>query len=271
MSMTFDHIVHTQDIALYQDGCPTLIEESLASEVRVALIYNGISHTVMMATPRDLEHFAVGFTLSERIVENISEIKSIDIESVENGVLVYIEITQRRFMALKEQQRNMAGRTGCGLCGVAKLEQAIKPVIPVESETVFNIHHLVPALAALRDQQETFKVTGATHAAMGIFSDGEIAGSFEDIGRHIALDKLIGCVSRKGERKPDAVLLTSRASFEMVQKVASAGIPVIFAMSAVTSLARDLAEKSNITLVGFCRNNRATVYTHGRRITANAL
>ncbi|MEL4256685.1 formate dehydrogenase accessory sulfurtransferase FdhD [Shewanella xiamenensis] len=261
------HTVVTEiKVTLLEQGQASELTDYVANEVRVALVYNGISHTVMLASPENLEEFAIGFTLSERIVSHVNEIKGVDLEFTPEGVLIQVEITQRCFMELKQQRRNMAGRTGCGLCGVAQLEEAVKPVIRVDSDARFNIDHLQIALGQLKENQHHFKLTGATHAAMGLDQDGQIIAAFEDIGRHIALDKLIGGFSMRQAQRPVAVLLTSRASFEMVQKAASANIQILFAMSAVTSLALELAEKSNITLIGFCRNGRATLYTHGYRL-----
>ncbi len=266
--MKFDsHAVVTEKtVTLLEQGLVSELTDFVANEVRVALVYNGIAHTVMLASPEHLEEFAIGFTLSERIVSHVNEIKGVDLELTSEGVLIQLEITQRCFMELKLQRRNMAGRTGCGLCGVAQLEEAVKPVIRVDSDVSFNINHLQFALRQLKEKQEHFKLTGATHAAMGLDSQGHIIAAYEDIGRHIALDKLIGGFSMCHAQKPVAVLLTSRASFEMVQKAASANIQILFAMSAVTSLAIELAEKSNITLIGFCRNGRATLYSHGYRL-----
>jgi FdhD protein len=259
-------VVVEKNITLFErDKCSELTDK-LANEVRVALVYNGISHTVMLASPQDLEEFAIGFTLSERIVSNINEIKGIDVERVENGIIIHIEITQRCFVDLKEHRRSMAGRTGCGLCGVAQLDDAVKPIKTVDSDAVFNMEFLSSVLATAKKKQSNFELTGATHAALGLNSKGEVIYIYEDIGRHIALDKLIGAFSRRNAEKPVAVLLTSRASFEMVQKAASAGIQILFSMSAVTALAAELAEKSNITLVGFCRNGRANVYSHSFRL-----
>ncbi|MDH1626934.1 MULTISPECIES: formate dehydrogenase accessory sulfurtransferase FdhD [Shewanella] len=261
------HAVVTEiKVTLLEQGQASELTDYVANEVRVALVYNGISHTVMLASPENLEEFAIGFTLSERIVSHVNEIKGVDLEFTPEGVLIQVEITQRCFMELKQQRRNMAGRTGCGLCGVAQLEEAVKPVIRVDSDARFNIDHLQIALGQLKENQHHFKLTGATHAAMGLDQDGQIIAAFEDIGRHIALDKLIGGFSMRQAQRPVAALLTSRASFEMVQKAASANIQILFAMSAVTSLALELAEKSNITLIGFCRNGRATLYTHGYRL-----
>lgn len=242
------------------------LSNKLANEVRIALVYNGISHTVMLASPTDIEAFAIGFTLSERIVSNTNEIKGVDLEYVENGILVHIEITQRCFMALKEQRRSMAGRTGCGLCGVSQLDEAVKPIKAVPKTQQFDISLLPEILLKIRQYQHNFELTGATHAAFGINQNGDVIHAYEDIGRHIAMDKLIGAFSQRDAEKPVAVVLTSRASFEMVQKAASAGVELLFAISAVTALAADVAEKSNITLVGFCRQGRATVYTHPQRL-----
>ncbi len=259
-------VVTERKVTLLEQGQASELTDYVANEVRVALVYNGIAHTVMLASPENLEEFAIGFTLSERIVSHVNEIKGVDLEFTPEGVLIQVEITQRCFMELKQQRRNMAGRTGCGLCGVAQLEEAVKPVIRVDSDARFNIDHLQIALGQLKENQHHFKLTGATHAAMGLDQDGQIIAAFEDIGRHIALDKLIGGFSMRQAQRPVAALLTSRASFEMVQKAASANIQILFAMSAVTSLALELAEKSNITLIGFCRNGRATLYTHGYRL-----
>ncbi|GIU07099.1 formate dehydrogenase accessory sulfurtransferase FdhD [Shewanella morhuae] len=259
-------VVTERKVTLLEHGQASELTDYLANEVRVALVYNGISHTVMLASPENLEEFAVGFTLSERIVSHINEIKGVELEFTPEGILIQVEITQRCFMELKQQRRNMAGRTGCGLCGVAQLEEAVKPVMRVDSDIRFDIQHLQNALEHIKSNQHHFKLTGATHAAMGLNLEGQITAAYEDIGRHIALDKLIGAFSLRQVERPVAVLLTSRASFEMVQKAASANIQILFAMSAVTSLALELAEKSNITLIGFCRNGRATLYTHGYRL-----
>ncbi|MDF0534137.1 formate dehydrogenase accessory sulfurtransferase FdhD [Shewanella yunxiaonensis] len=264
------NVVVEKNITLIERNKCSELTDKLANEVRVALVYNGISHTVMLASPRDLEEFAIGFTLSERIVSNVNEIKGVDIEHVENGIIIHIEITQRCFMDLKEHRRSMAGRTGCGLCGVAQLDDAVKPIKIVDSDAVFNMDYLPGILEQAKAKQTNFELTGATHAALGLNNQGEVIYVYEDIGRHIALDKLIGAFSRRNAEKPAAVLLTSRASFEMVQKAASADIGILFAMSAVTALAAELAEKSNITLVGFCRNSRANIYSHPHRLQHGA-
>lgn len=264
-------VVTERKVTLLEKGIASELTDYLANEVRIALVYNGIAHTVMLASPQDLEAFAIGFTLSERIVSHINDIKSVELEFTNEGILIQIEINQRCFMELKQQRRNMAGRTGCGLCGVAQLEEAVKPVVRVDSDARFDIDNLQIALGQIKNNQHHFKLTGATHAAMGLNRQGNIIAAYEDIGRHIALDKLIGAFSARNAERPVAVLLTSRVSFEMVQKAASANIQILFAMSAVTSLALELAEKSNITLIGFCRNGRATLYTHSYRLLEQKL
>ncbi|MGL5489897.1 MAG: formate dehydrogenase accessory sulfurtransferase FdhD, partial [Shewanella sp.] len=183
-------VVTERKVTLLEQGQASELTDYVANEVRVALVYNGIAHTVMLASPENLEEFAIGFTLSERIVSHVNEIKGVDLEFTPEGVLIQVEITQRCFMELKQQRRNMAGRTGCGLCGVAQLEEAVKPVIRVDSDARFNIDHLQVAFGQLKENQHHFKLTGATHAAMGLDQDGQIIAAFEDIGRHIALDKL---------------------------------------------------------------------------------
>ncbi|KFZ38960.1 formate dehydrogenase [Shewanella mangrovi] len=263
-------VIVQKNITLIEKGIASELTDNLANEVRIALVYNGISHTVMLATPQDIEAFAIGFTISERIVSNVNEIKGVDIDYVENGIIVNIEITQRCFMSLKEQRRSMAGRTGCGLCGISQLEEAVKPIKRVDETVNFNLDLLPKILQEIKTCQRNFELTGATHAALGINNSGDVIYAYEDIGRHIAMDKLIGAFSQRNAEKPAAVLLTSRASFEMVQKAASAGVEVLFAISAVTALAAEVAEKSNITLVGFCRQGRATVYTHPHRLQLNA-
>lgn len=267
----FPNSVVTADVTRFSTAGNVEQTELLANEVRVALVYNGLAHTVMMASPQDLKVFAIGFTLSERIVSTINDIKDIELEYVSNGVIIKIEINQRCFNELKEHRRSMAGRTGCGLCGVAQLKDAVKPVQVVGSDIRFNIAHLDPILVRVKQLQQTFALTGATHAAIGVNENGEVIYLFEDIGRHIALDKLIGAMSVRYAAKPAAVLLTSRASFEMVQKAASVGIQILFAMSAVTALATEIAEQSNVTLVGFCRDGRANIYNHGYRLQGSQL
>ena len=242
----------------------------LAEEVPVALVYNGISHVVMMASPKDLELFAIGFSLSEGIIEHPQDIYGMDVVQACNGLEVQIELSSRRFMGLKERRRALAGRTGCGVCGVEQLNDIGKPVSPLPFTQTFNLAHLDPALEHLNDVQPIGQLSGCTHAAAWVLPSGEIAGGHEDVGRHVALDKLLGRRARESEVwQQGAALVSSRASYEMVQKSAMCGVEILFAVSAATTLAVEVAERCNLTLVGFCKPGRATIYTHPQRLTVN--
>ena len=244
--------------------------DELAEEVPVALVYNGISHVVMMATPKDLAQFAVGFSLSEGIIENRGEIYGMDVIQACNGLEVQIELSSRRFMGLKERRRALAGRTGCGVCGVEQLNDIGKPIIPLPFTQTFNLAHLDRALVHLNDVQPIGQLSGCTHAAAWVLPSGSIAGGHEDVGRHVALDKLLGRRARENNVwQQGAALVSSRASYEMVQKSAMCGVEILFAVSAATTLAVEVAERCNLTLVGFCKPGRATIYTHPQRLIVN--
>lgn len=237
----------------------------LAQEVPIALVYNGISHVVMMATPNDLEAFALGFSLSEGIIEKPDEIFGMDVVPGCNGIEVQIELSSRRFMALKEQRRAMAGRTGCGVCGVEQLDQIGKPLQPLPFTQTFDLTNLDTGLAQLRNYQPIGNLTGCTHAAAWMSPQGELLGGCEDVGRHVALDKLLGHRSQQPWQQ-GAVLVSSRASYEMVQKSAMCGVEILFAVSAATQLAVEFAERCHLTLIGFSKPGRATVYSHPQRL-----
>lgn len=242
----------------------------LAEEVPVALVYNGISHVVMMASPKDLELFAIGFSLSEGIIEQPQEIYGMDVVQACNGLEVQIELSSRRFMGLKERRRALAGRTGCGVCGVEQLNDIGKPLVPLPFTQTFNLAHLNHALEHLNDVQPIGQLSGCTHAAAWVLPSGDIAGGHEDVGRHVALDKLLGRRARESEVwQQGAALVSSRASYEMVQKSAMCGVEILFAVSAATTLAVEVAERCNLTLVGFCKPGRATIYTHPQRLIVN--
>ncbi|NIG19063.1 formate dehydrogenase accessory sulfurtransferase FdhD [Pantoea sp. Al-1710] len=237
----------------------------LAQEVPIALVYNGISHVVMMATPNDLEAFALGFSLSEGIIDKPDEIFGMDVVPGCNGIEVQIELSSRRFMALKEQRRAMAGRTGCGVCGVEQLDQIGKPLQPLPFTQTFDLANLDSGLAQLRNYQPIGNLTGCTHAAAWMSPQGELLGGCEDVGRHVALDKLLGHRSQQPWQQ-GAVLVSSRASYEMVQKSAMCGVEILFAVSAATQLAVEVAERCHLTLIGFSKPGRATVYSHPQRL-----
>ncbi|AUG98594.1 sulfurtransferase FdhD [Prodigiosinella confusarubida] len=240
-------------------------QDWLAEEVPVALVYNGISHVVMMASPKDLELFAMGFSLSEGIIQSPQDIYGIDVVPVCNGIEVQVELSSRRFAGLKAQRRAMDGRTGCGVCGVEQLAEIGKPVVPLPFSQTFSLHQLDTALGQLKSVQQIGQLTGCTHAAAWVSPDGNLQGGCEDVGRHVALDKLLGMRARNPWQQ-GAVLVSSRASYEMVQKSAMCGVEILFAVSAATSLAVEVANRCNLTLVGFSRPGRSTIYTHPRRL-----
>jgi FdhD protein len=250
------------------------IDEVVAEERAVALVYNGISHAVMMATPCDLEDFAIGFSLTERIVEKASEIYDIEVEDVKiesggRGIEVRLKIAAQRMAGLQERRRSLAGRTGCGLCGVDSLDAALRPVARSLATGTVSRQAIERAMAALPSHQRINKLNGATHAAGWAATDGSLVLVREDVGRHNALDKLGGALATSGAAGAGGfVVVTSRCSYEMVQKAAALGAVAIAAVSAPTSLAIETAEQAGIALVAFVREDRLTVYANGQRIVS---
>lgn len=240
----------------------------LAEETPVALAYNGISHATMLVTPKHLEDFAVGFSLTEGIVEHVREIRDIRLVAQAAGIVVELDIAGAPMNRLKQRRRAMAGRTGCGLCGVETLPEVLRDVEPVGVGGTWSPKRLADGMRAMRAQQRLHDRTGATHAAAWLAPDGSLACVREDVGRHNALDKLLGALARDGVHPGDgAVLVSSRASFEMVQKAASRGATLLAAVSAPTALAQRVALRSQVTLLGFLRRSDLSIYTHPHRIT----
>jgi FdhD protein len=258
------------EVAQWQDNKLQQTQDCLAEETPVALIYNGVSHAVMLATAQDLEDFALGFSLSEDIVSSASEFYAVEIKTQSNGIELHCEIASERFAQLKLRRRTLAGKTGCGLCGAESLVQAVRYPKPLASEEVFSAMSIARGLAAIQSQQLLQQKTGATHASAYVLADGSVYLLREDVGRHNALDKLIGALekarTKQNELPSGFVITTSRASFEMVQKTASAGIAMLVAVSAPTGLAVRVAQQCGLTLVGFARKDRYVVYSHGSRI-----
>lgn len=239
---------------------PALAVDHVAVEVPVALVYNGISHAVMMATPADLEDFALGFSLSEGILQHPHELYDITIRTVDDGILVELDISAQRHAELRQRRRNLTGRTGCGLCGTESLDQAIRELPHVSAPRITD-RAIQRALAELPSHQPLQKETGASHGAAWCDIEGTVLLAREDVGRHNALDKLIGALSRSAQ-SPEAgfVLVSSRGSYEMVQKSCQAGIGCLVCVSAPTSLAIDQARQAGLTLVGFARPGRHVIY-----------
>lgn len=245
----------------------TMHARAVPVEVPVALVYDGSTHAVMMASPSDLENFAVGFSLSEGIIATADEIASLDVAHQENGIELRVWLTPDRGRNLVERRRRIAGPTGCGLCGVESLEVAV-PACPYVSDDIsVSPQDIAAALAALPPAQVLNLRTRAVHGAAFWTNAGGLIALTEDVGRHNALDKLLGRLHRERiEASDGVVLLTSRVSVEMVQKAAIAGAPVLVAISAPTALALQTAERAGITLVAVARADGFEVFTHPHRI-----
>ncbi|WP_338760921.1 formate dehydrogenase accessory sulfurtransferase FdhD [Massilia sp. METH4] len=257
-----------REVLRVRDGIAAPGEDALADEVPVALVYNGISHAVMMATPQDLEDFALGFSLTEALIDHAGECYGIDIEAGPGGVAVQLEIASRAFVALKERRRSLAGRTGCGLCGVDSLDQVYRTLPAQRSGAVLTGDGVRAALAALPARQALNQITGATHAAAWCGPDGALAVVREDVGRHNALDKVVGALARDPALRADGgfVLVTSRVSVEMVQKAAMAGAAGIVGVSAPTAAAVRMADGAGLVLLAFARGDKFTCYAGRERV-----
>ena len=242
----------------------------VADEVPVALEYNGISHAVMLATPLDLEDFALGFSLSEGILHSPDELYGVEEVPGPQGITLRLDIAAAAFPRLKERRRTLAGRTGCGLCGTESLAHVARdlPQLPAPARgQVLRREAIAHAMSQFCEQQTLQQATGAVHAAAWCSADGELRRLREDVGRHNALDKLIGALARSGvDARAGFIAVTSRASFEMVQKTAMAGVPLLAAVSAPTSFAVATATQANMTLVGFARGQNLVVYCHPERL-----
>ncbi len=247
-------------------GC-TARDEQVAVEAPVAFLYNCEAHAVMMASPRDLVDFGFGFSLSEGIVTGVDEVLSVGVAPKGPGLSLSIEIPGKRAQALGSRKRNLEGRTGCGLCGIAEIGQALRPLRAVRESAPIERAAIMHALAALPDQQTLNQNCGATHAAAFANREGRLLCVREDVGRHNALDKLIGAVARR-RLDPTAgfIVVTSRCSMEMVQKTVTYGCPILVAVSAPTSLAIELAEAANLTVAAFARGERFNLYAHPDRV-----
>nr|WP_029006184.1 formate dehydrogenase accessory sulfurtransferase FdhD [Azorhizobium doebereinerae] len=253
--------------AVWREGEVTSGERAVPEETPVALTYNGTTHAVMMASPIDIEAFALGFSLTEGIVASAADILSLDVIAVEEGIEARMWIAEEKMAVLGARRRYLAGPTGCGLCGVESLAEAVRPAAQVTGDLVVPAALLLEAMAALGPAQALNHETRAVHAA-GYFQPGQgLLAVAEDVGRHNALDKLVGKVARlEAEPARGLLLLTSRVSIEMVQKAAVLGVPVIAAVSAPTSLAIRTAERAGITLAAIVRSDGFEVFTHPGRI-----
>jgi FdhD protein len=242
-------------------------ERIIPEETAVAFTYDGGSYAVMMATPHDLEDFALGFSFTEGLISSPVDIRQLDIVEHDAGVELRMWLAEPRAAVLSERRRYLAGPTGCGLCGIDSLDEAVRPVPRVRGGATFSAAEIMRALDTLPPRQELNRQTRAVHAAAFSRPGSGLLAVREDVGRHNALDKLAGALIR--DHVPGhtgMVLLTSRVSVEMVQKTAAIGVPLIVAVSAPTALAVRTAEAAGITLVAVARSDGFEVFTHPQRI-----
>lgn len=244
-------------------------DDLIAGEVPVALTYNRQAHVVMMATATHLEDLALGFSLTEGIIDSPEQLLSVTVLERESGLELALSVAPEIQARLKDQRRNLTGRTGCGLCGAQTLEQAVRYGRKLGDTLRLRHQAVQAALQGLASHQPLQAATGAVHCAAWCDTEGSILASREDVGRHNALDKLIGHLVAGGFQARDGFfLVSSRASYEMVAKTVTAGVELLVAVSAPTTLAVELANDSGLTLVGFARPERHNVYTVPERFAA---
>jgi len=242
-------------------------ERAIPEEVAVAFTYNTASYAVMMATPQDLEDFAIGFSLTEGVIPSVDAVDSIDIIEEEMGVELRIWLKAPEAVEFLGRRRRMAGPTGCGLCGVESLAEAMRPPPTVGEGRSFAPDQIMTAVESLFPLQVLNRETSAVHAAGFWEPERGLVAVREDVGRHNALDKLAGALAREGANaRSGLVVLTSRVSIEMVQKSAMIGAPVVVAVSAPTSLAVRMAESCGMTLIAIARKDGFEIFTHPHRV-----
>jgi FdhD protein len=252
----------------WTQGTLSAATDQVAEEVPVALVYHDVPHVVMLATPADLEDYGVGFTLSEGLVERKEEIRGVEVVRGEGVADVHISVAWERFAQLLQRRRNLAGRTGCGLCGAETAEDAIRKVAPVPEGVTLPVLLMHAAIRELSSRQPINERTGSVHGAAWVSPEHGIQLVREDVGRHNALDKTIGALARADvDFASGYMMITSRASYEMVQKCATVGVPILVAFSAPTAFAVRMAQETGLTLVAFARPGRHVVYTHPQRLT----
>jgi FdhD protein len=262
-----------RSIDRWREGASRREEDFVAEEVPIAMVYNGATFAVMMASPHDLDDFALGFSLTERLIGDASQLLQLETHALLEGIELAMKVTDNAPGAHldKERERLLPGRSGCGICGTRELENAIRQDGAVGAGPHVSRAALEQALRELKDRQPMNLATGAVHAAAWADTDGHILVVREDVGRHNALDKLIGAIRRSDiDVDTGFTLVTSRASYEMVTKAASAGITLLAAISAPTALAVELARSAGMTLVGFTRPGSHNVYAHPERLTPMA-
>jgi len=242
--------------------------EQIVEETPVVIVYNAIPHVVMMATPADLEDFVTGFSITEELIRTPVDLREVKVVRYGQGIEVQATVDQACDAVIASRTRRLSGRTGCGICGTDSIDAVLKTLHTVRAGQAVRPAAIEQALGALAGKQQLNAASGAVHAAAWARVDGTVEAVREDVGRHNALDKLIGALLRsRTDPESGFILVTSRASFEMVQKAAVFGAPLLAAISGPTGLAVRVAEQSQMTLVGFARGDRLTIYTHPRRVS----
>jgi FdhD protein len=260
------------DRLIWRDGAVTAEPRSVPEETPIALTYGRSTFAVMMATPADLTDFAIGFSLSEGIVQRSADIAALEVVAVADGVELRMDLAEERQASLARRQRRITGPAGCGLCGMDSLAEALRPAPFVGDGRTFAPADIKAALAALPEAQRLNAITRAVHAAAFWTPERGLVALREDVGRHNALDKLVGAMAAAGHQAADGiVLLSSRISVEMVQKAAVLRAPMIVAVSAPTALAVRVADAAGITLVGIARADAFEVFTHPKRVKSGTL
>ncbi len=252
--------------SIYRAGAWLKGSRALAQETPVALTYQGSTYAVMMASPADLENFALGFSITEGLVASADEIISLEVAHLDNGLELRMWLADQRAEIFQARQRHLAGPTGCGLCGIESLDQALRLLPQVSAGQKIMGHDVIAALRALPAMQQLNRETASVHAA-GFWDGQKLAFVREDVGRHNALDKLCGAmVQANCDPAAGLIVLSSRISVEMVQKAAMMGGCIVAGISAPTALAVDVAQSCNITLVGIARDDGFEVFTQPFRI-----
>jgi len=268
--VTTPDLAQRRETVAWRNGTLAGGSRTVPEETAVAFSYNRISHAVMMATPGDLRDFAVGFSITEGIVASAAEIEELEVIPARHGIELRMWISPSAMQAVEGRRRQMAGPTGCGMCGLESLDQAMRGAPPVPAGLHFSPAQVQSAVASLFPAQALNRVTRAVHAA-GFWQPGQPTLVREDVGRHNALDKLGGAMAHAGADPAAGMLvMTSRVSVELVQKAARIGIPMLVAVSAPTALALRLADQAGITVAGIARDDGFEVFTHPGRIGAAA-
>jgi FdhD protein len=253
---------------IWREGGPSVGSRSIPEETAVALTYNGGTYAVMMTTPQDLRDFAVGFSLNEGVVSSPADIDALDIVRLDDGVELRMWLSQPKSDGLRERRRHIAGPTGCGLCGIESIAEAMRPASVVAPGRQFSPEQIMAAMRSLPSRQKLNLETRAVHAAAFWNATRGIVALREDVGRHNALDKLSGALAQGSIAAGEGIiLLTSRVSVEMVQKTAATGAPVMVSVSAPTALAVRMADAAGITLAAIARADGFEVFTHPTRIS----